>query len=240
MNDFLYHDTNERVRMKREGGKSTRHKKSQVIKPCVSWLFQVSSGVPCLKHLGSGPTCFPFFLSWVSWQFYLLSSCLARNCSWLFSTMKHLITTNWKEMVWRTDFHHQEDFKRRVSYQLKLFVSSDFLYFILIKNIRFLYPWREGNFKTLLRRKNGTAYDVSRGREGRELVVTVYHLLSISKSRTSSLVSSVPLRLPTAHTRRVSSARILQTTPPLPPLSKETKLRINSPSFFFHSKEHRG
>ena len=50
-----------------------------------------------------------------------------------------------------------------------------------------------------------------------------------SKSRTSNLVSSVPFREPTAHTNLVGLALIRQTTPPLPPLSKATKSRINSP-----------
>ena len=56
------------------------------------------------------------------------------------------------------------------------------------------------------------------------------HLLSMSKSRTRSFVSSVPFRLPTAQTSRVSSARILHSTPPLPPLSRDTKFRMNSPA----------
>ena len=87
-----------------------------------------------------------------------------------------------------------------------------------------LFP--EGTSQPYLRRENGTAHDERKVRTGDD----EYHLLSISKSRTSSFVSSVPLRLPTAQTRRVSSARILQTTPPLPPLSNETKLRMNSPA----------
>lgn len=53
--------------------------------------------------------------------------------------------------------------------------------------------------------------------------------VSTSKSRTSSLVSSVPLRLPTAQTSLVSLARIRHTTPPDPPLSNATRLRMNSP-----------
>lgn len=53
---------------------------------------------------------------------------------------------------------------------------------------------------------------------------------SVSKSRTNNFVSSVPLRLPTAHTSLVSDARIRQTTPPLPPLLSDTKLRTNSPA----------
>ena len=40
------------------------------------------------------------------------------------------------------------------------------------------------------------------------------HDSSASKSSTNSLVSSVPLREPTAHTSLVSEARILHTTPP--------------------------
>jgi len=51
----------------------------------------------------------------------------------------------------------------------------------------------------------------------------------MSKSNTNNLVSSVPLRLPTAHTNLVSLARIRHTTPPLPPLSKAIKFLINSP-----------
>ena len=50
-----------------------------------------------------------------------------------------------------------------------------------------------------------------------------------SKSRTSSFVSSVPLRLPTAHTSFVLLHRIRHTTPPLLPLSSATRLRRNSP-----------
>jgi hypothetical protein len=51
-----------------------------------------------------------------------------------------------------------------------------------------------------------------------------------SKSNTSNFVSSVPFRLPTAHTNLVSDALILQTTPPLPPLSRSTRFRTNSPA----------
>lgn len=61
------------------------------------------------------------------------------------------------------------------------------------------------------------------------------HFMSTSKSSTSSLVSSVPLRLPTAHTNLVLEARMRHTTPPLPPLSRVTRLRINSPVFRSHS-----
>ena len=50
-----------------------------------------------------------------------------------------------------------------------------------------------------------------------------------SKSRTRSLVSSVPLRDPTAQTNLVALARMRHTTPPLPPLSSATRSRINSP-----------
>lgn len=46
-----------------------------------------------------------------------------------------------------------------------------------------------------------------------------------------SLVSSVPLRLPTAHTSLVLLQRSRHTTPPLPPLSSDTKFRRNSPVF---------
>lgn len=62
-----------------------------------------------------------------------------------------------------------------------------------------------------------------------------FHFMSTSKSSTSSLVSSVPLRLPTAHTSLVLEARIRHTTPPLPPLSRVTRFRINSPVFRSHS-----
>jgi len=55
------------------------------------------------------------------------------------------------------------------------------------------------------------------------------HFRSTSKSSTSSFVSSVPLRLPTAHTSLVLEARMRHTTPPLPPLSSATRLRTNSP-----------
>ena len=50
-----------------------------------------------------------------------------------------------------------------------------------------------------------------------------------SKSSTSSFVSSVPFRLPTAHTSFVLLQRIRHTTPPLLPLSSATRLRRNSP-----------
>lgn len=50
-----------------------------------------------------------------------------------------------------------------------------------------------------------------------------------SKSNTNNLVSSVPLRLPTAHTSLVLEHRTRHTTPPLPPLSSDTKLRKKSP-----------
>ena len=59
--------------------------------------------------------------------------------------------------------------------------------------------------------------------------------VSTSKSSTNNLVSSVPLRLPTAHTSLVWLARTRQTTPPLPPLSKVTRLRMNSPVCRSHS-----
>lgn len=55
------------------------------------------------------------------------------------------------------------------------------------------------------------------------------------KSITISLVSSVPFLLPEAHTRRLLSAFTLHTTPPEPPLSRDTKLRINSPVCRDHS-----
>lgn len=119
-----------------------------------------------------------------------------------------------------------------------------FLYFIveLIKKraISVPLPETEEQFATLETRgenastRTHTQYTRQKEKCGkRELamanITCSFHLLSISKSRTRSLVSSVPLRLPTAQTSRVSSARILHTTPPLPPLSKETKLRMNSP-----------
>ena len=56
-------------------------------------------------------------------------------------------------------------------------------------------------------------------------------LSSTSKSSTMSLVSSVPLRLPTAHTSLVLLQRSRHTTPPLPPLSSDTRFRRNSPVF---------
>lgn len=54
---------------------------------------------------------------------------------------------------------------------------------------------------------------------------------STSKSSTRSLVSSVPLRDPTAHTSLVLLVLTRHTTPPLPPLSRVTRLRRNSPDF---------
>lgn len=63
----------------------------------------------------------------------------------------------------------------------------------------------------------------------------ISHFISTSKSSTSSLVSSVPLRLPTAHTNLVLEALIRHTTPPLPPLSNVTRFRMNSPVFRSHS-----
>ena len=92
---------------------------------------------------------------------------------------------------------------------------------------------REGNNNN---NNNGNNNNNNNNNNNWEIGDEGYHLLSISKSRTSSLVSSVPLRLPTAQTSRVSSARILQTTPPLPPLSNTTRLRINSPAW----KQERG
>ena len=44
----------------------------------------------------------------------------------------------------------------------------------------------------------------------------------------------MPFRDPTAHTNFVEFARIRHTTPPLPPLSKATRSRINSPEKFFN------
>lgn len=61
------------------------------------------------------------------------------------------------------------------------------------------------------------------------------HLSSTSKSSTSSLVSSVPFLLPTAHTSLTLEARILHTTPPLPPLSRLTRFRMKSPERKSHS-----
>ena len=52
---------------------------------------------------------------------------------------------------------------------------------------------------------------------------------SASKSSTSSFVSSVPFRLPTAHTSLVLLQRMRHTTPPLPPLSSDTRFRRKSP-----------
>lgn len=75
--------------------------------------------------------------------------------------------------------------------------------------------------------------------EGKENIVYTFgqihlsalHFISTSKSNTSSFVSSVPFRLPTAHTSFVLEALIRHTTPPLPPLSNVTRFRINSPVF---------
>ena len=61
------------------------------------------------------------------------------------------------------------------------------------------------------------------------LVVQVGVLSLASKSRTINLVSSVPFLEPTAQTSLVALARILQTTPPLPPLFRDTRSRMNSP-----------
>jgi hypothetical protein len=58
---------------------------------------------------------------------------------------------------------------------------------------------------------------------------------STSKSNTNSFVSSVPLRLPTAHTSFVFEHRSLQTTPPEPPESSRTRSRTNSPVRTDHS-----
>lgn len=52
---------------------------------------------------------------------------------------------------------------------------------------------------------------------------------STSKSNTSNFVSSVPFLLPTAQTSFVLLQRTRHTTPPLPPLSRVTRLRRNSP-----------
>lgn len=63
----------------------------------------------------------------------------------------------------------------------------------------------------------------------------MFVLISASKSSTNNFVSSVPFRLPTAHTNFVSLALIRHTTPPEPPLSNATKLRMNSPVRTSHS-----
>ena len=62
-----------------------------------------------------------------------------------------------------------------------------------------------------------------------------YIYTKTSKSRIKSFVSSVPFRLPTAQTSFLSLHFTLHTTPPLPPLSNSTKLRIKSPVFMSHS-----
>lgn len=64
-----------------------------------------------------------------------------------------------------------------------------------------------------------------------QIHLSALHFISTSKSNTSSFVSSVPFRLPTAHTSFVLEALIRHTTPPLPPLSNVTRFRINSPVF---------
>lgn len=69
----------------------------------------------------------------------------------------------------------------------------------------------------------------------RSSLPSLVHLSSTSKSSTSNLVSSVPFLLPTAHTSFTLEALILQTTPPLPPLSKLTRLRMKSPERRSHS-----
>ena len=56
-----------------------------------------------------------------------------------------------------------------------------------------------------------------------------------SKSSKISLVSSTPMRLPTAQTNLLRCMLIRQTTPPRPPLSRASKLRMNSPVSKFHS-----
>ena len=56
-----------------------------------------------------------------------------------------------------------------------------------------------------------------------------------SKSRRMSLVSSTPMRLPTAHTSLFLCMLMRQTTPPRPPLSSASKLRMNSPFCRSHS-----
>lgn len=63
---------------------------------------------------------------------------------------------------------------------------------------------------------------------------TQVFLSSTSKSRTNSLVSSVPFLLPTAHTSLVLLHLTLHTTPPLPPLSRETRFLRKSPDFKSH------
>lgn len=67
------------------------------------------------------------------------------------------------------------------------------------------------------------------------LVMTLLLFESTSKSSTKSFVSSVPLRLPTAHTNLVSLPRMRHTTPPEPPLSKATRFLMNSPVRTSHS-----
>lgn len=64
-------------------------------------------------------------------------------------------------------------------------------------------------------------------------------LTSASKSRTSSLVSSVPFLEPTAHTSLVGLDRILHTTPPEPPESRATRSLMNSPEDRKYDEESR-
>ena len=64
-----------------------------------------------------------------------------------------------------------------------------------------------------------------------DFVLSAGDASSTSKSNTSSLVSSVPFRLPTAQTSFVFEHLRRHTTPPLPPDSSRTKSLTNSPVF---------
>ena len=106
-------------------------------------------------------------------------------------------------------------------------IGLGFLFCLLKKNNHFVWHDILQNKRARKGRWEVRVFSVIVGEKHIEIQ---HHLESwTSKSRTKSLVSSVPFRDPTAQTSLVELARILQTTPPLPPLSKATKSRMNSP-----------
>ena len=110
---------------------------------------------------------------------------------------------------------------------LKGGIGMGFLFVCLKKNNHFVWHDILQNKRARKGRWEVRVFSVIVGEKHIEIQ---HHLESwTSKSRTKSLVSSVPFRDPTAQTSLVELARILQTTPPLPPLSKATKSRMNSP-----------
>ena len=107
---------------------------------------------------------------------------------------------------------------------LKGGIGMGFLFVCLKKNNHFVWHDILQNKRARKGRRRRLGFFLS------SKYIEIHHLESwTSKSRTKSLVSSVPFRDPTAQTSLVELARIRHTTPPLPPLSRATKSRMNSP-----------